>query len=360
MKSLFRIAPVVIVSSWVGWVSTGCDSSSSLETTPATDCRIQKYVAVSKSKFYQQTNQSTFEYDSRGNLLKTVLTTDKRPSSGVFGTQTGTKTDTYTYNAEGYLTSATTEELYATTTDQVIQQQITLNRRFSYTNGPLSGVTTTRIGASGITTTTTNSFEYDESGELRSKIETSSSVVHDPTKVKEMPSGSTGATRIWTYQKNQLVDYVERSGTSENRPFTITNGIITRIIGSNYEVRMEYDAQQRITKQETYVDGNLLDYFTQSWYDAKSSSVALPSFKGFPAAFSIIDNTQPTVLASHKSFYRNAVSKLIEPYEESLYAVQTNKQGFVSGATISVKHPNPAAAEQDLTISETYTYTGCQ
>ncbi len=56
---------------------------------------------MSKSKFFDQTDQTTYEYNPQGNLTKTVATLDKRPTSSTFGAQTGTTTATYTYDADG-------------------------------------------------------------------------------------------------------------------------------------------------------------------------------------------------------------------------------------------------------------------
>ena len=359
MKLLSRNASVLILSLITGWLTTGCGADSSNEATPQSDCRIQKYVAVSKSRFFDQTNQSTYDYDSQGNLIKTVATTDKRPTSGTIGSQTGTTTNTYTYNADGFLTASTSQELYLTTTDKVIREQITTTKSYSYTNGRLAGYVINRIGAYGVTAITNGSLGHDASGDLVRKTETIASVVHDPAIAKEIPASSAGYTRIWMYQKNQLVDYVEKSGTSEVRPLTIQNGIVTKIGGSNYEVRYEHDSQQRVSKQEHFADGQLNEYYLQTWTDAKPSSATLPAFKGFPAIAQVSAFNQAGVSATHKTFFFNSVSKTMYQFSERTSVVQTNAQGFISGAIITTTH-YPAASSQDLTTTETYTYTGCQ
>ena len=360
MKWLFKTIHLFVITSLVIGFNTSCDTSSSKEVTPSTDCRIQQYIAVSKSSFYERTNQTTYTYDDQGNLIKTTVSNNQRPTTGTVGTQTFTKTTTYTYNADGYLTASKIDELNQITSPTPIEEKVTTTQSFSYTNSRLSGYTTTRVGAYGITTITIGSLAYDETGGLHSKIESSSYVIHDPSKVKEMPGGSTGGTRTWIYQNNQLVDYVERSGTTEQHPYTIVNGVITKIIGSNYEIRLEYDSRQHVIKQEFYVDGTLNDYFTQTWSTAKSASVALPALKGFPNVIAVNDFQQAGVLTSQKTYFRNSVTNAIEQYQESTYTVQANSQGFISGATITVKHPNAAASNQDFTTTETYTYTACQ
>ena len=359
MKLLIRNVNLLILSGFIGWLTTGCNKNSPNEASPQSDCRIQKYVAVSKSGFFDQTNQTTYDYDAQNNLLKTVTTLDKRPTSGTTGGQTGTTTTTYSYNTDGYLMASLSEELYLTTANKTIREQITTTNSYSYTNGRLSGYTKTRVGAYGVTMNTTGSLAYDASGDLVSKTETNTSVVHDPAIAKEIPTSSAGHTRIWTYQKSQLVDYVEKSGASEVRPLTIQNGNVTKIGGSNYEVRFEYDSQQRVTKQENFVEGNLNDYYLQTWTDAKPSSATLPAFKGFPAIAQVSEFNQAGVSATHKTFFWNSVSKTMYQFNERTSVVQTNAQGFISGATITTTH-HPAASSQDFTTTETYTYTGCQ
>jgi Tfp pilus assembly protein PilE len=362
MKLPIRILCLLSLGSLIGWLSAGCRKDSLDNAVPQTNCRIQEYKSVTKSAFYEQTNQTVYTYDSQGNLSKTAATMDKRPPSGTVGGQTGTTTGTYTYNADGYLTASASQELYITvsTPTNTIREQITTTRSYSYANGRLSGYTTTRVGAYGITTTTTDSFLYDESGNLLSKTEVSTYVVHDPAIAKEIPTNPTGPLKIWTYRANVLVDYVEKSGASEQRPLTIQNGLVLKITGTNYEVRYEYDNQQRLTKQEFYADGNLTDSIVQTWTNTKPSSVALPVFKGFPTAAQLTESGQAGVLASRKSFYWNSTTKTMEQYDEITYTMQTNAQEFITSAVILSKHPNPAAAAQDFTTTETYTYSACQ
>ena len=264
------------------------------------------------------------------------------------------------YDTDGFMTASISQELYLTTTvNKIFREQITTTNRYSYANGRLSGYTTNRIGAHGVTTNTTASFTYD-ADDLVSKTETSTSVVHDPAIAKEIPASSTGNTRIWTYRKSQLVDYVEKSGSSELRPLTIQDGVVTKIGGLNYEVRYVYDSQQRVTKQDNFVEGRLNEYYLQTWTDAKPSSAALPQLKGFPRVSPVFEPAPAGVLATRKTFFWNSVSKTMYQYEESTSIVQTNAQGFIIGAIITTTHPNPAAASQDITATETCTYAGCQ
>lgn len=361
MKTTHSFLYTLLISILVVWLSGGCNADKN-EANPKSTCRIEKYVAISKSKLYEGDSQITYEYDTQGNLVKTLVTSDKRPTSGTVGSQTGTKTLTYTYNPDGYVTASITQELYQTTTNKTTQEQITTTERFEYTNGRLSTHTKKRIGAYGITTNTIELFAYNSTGELTTKTVTSTSVVHDPAIAKELPIGSGESRQILTYQNNQLVDYVQKSGSSEIRPLTIQNGLVTTYTlpstDGNLVVAYTYDEQQRTIKTDESLGGIPTHSYVQTWNDAKSAETTLPIFKGWPTNTQEYGKTGVLLMATQS--YRNTVSGKTEVFLEQTSAVQTNAQGFVTGNVIILKHPNPATAEQDYTTTETYTYSGCQ
>lgn len=336
MKLLSRNAFVLILSIFIGWLSTGCDSNSSNEATPQSACRIQKYVATSESKSSTGTKRTTYDYDTRGNLLTIVATNETRSKTGTHG-QTNTTTHTYTYDADEYLTASTMQMRTVSVFDgKTTEEQLSSISSYSYTNGRVTAKSTKHTGTyPSWNGTSTLTYEYDQAGEL--------------TKIGN-----------WLYRKNQLIDYI---GTA--RPYTIENGLITKMIfpGPTDElvVTLMYDNQQRIIKREEYLNGQLSQYNTQTWSDAKPSSASLPAFKGFPAIN--LDSpfaNQSGVLTTQKLFHWNSISKTMQQFLETTSSVQTNAQGFISGATITTTHPHPAASLQDVTTTETYTYTGCQ
>ncbi len=361
MTFFLNNARLLLFCGLIGWLTTGCGTNSADNPTPEPGCRIQKSVAVSKSKFYDETAQTIYEYDGQGKLLKTTTTTDKKPLNGATGIQTGNKTVAYTYDATGFLTASATQELYVLTTpDKTYREQIATTDSYAYAAGRLSGHVSKRVGAYGLTQTVTSSFVYDAAGDLTTKTNITSTIVHDPAIAKEKPGADYSQT--WTYQKNQLVDYAENVGGTDRHPFTIQNGVVTKLGDASYELRYEYDSQRRILKQENFDKGQLVEYYSQTWAGAKPSSASLPVFKGFPpVSVNWYNNLSPDgVLATKKLFFLNPVSKVIYLYEESTATVQTNAQGFISEAVIKTTHPNPAAADQDVTTTETYTYSGCQ
>ena len=208
----------------------------------------------------------------------------------------------------------------------------------------------TYTNGQGATTTAAYTYTYDNAGELTQIVNSN-------------PANPGGLSSIWVYRNNRLVDYVEKLGTAERRPVTIENGLVTRMTlsGSNeLFLTAQFDSQQRMTKREEYKDGQLDRYETQTWADAKPSDEAVPKFKGFPT----IDPASPYsgrvgVLASRATFYWNAVSKTIQPFNQSTSTVQTNAQGYVTNVATVVTYANPNGAPSE-TVTETFTYAGCQ
>lgn len=70
---------------FIGWLGMGCAGSPAIDPTPESGCRIQQSVAVSTSKFYDETARTTYNHDASGKLLKTETTTDKKLLNGATG-----------------------------------------------------------------------------------------------------------------------------------------------------------------------------------------------------------------------------------------------------------------------------------
>ena len=349
----------LVTSGLLIWLSASCSRTGN-EATPQGTCRIEQLTGRSTSSLYATTYQTTYAYDPQGDLLKTVATSDKRYIAGTYGNQTGTKTTVYTYDTDGYLLASTTDELYQTTTDKVISEKTTMSQSYSYTNGRLSTRTTKRIGAYGITTSTTELFTYNSSGELITKTMSSTSVVHDPTIATEIPVGSGESQQIWTYQNQQLVDYVQKSGASEFRPLTLQNGLVTNYTlpgnQGGLSVAYTYDNQQRVLTMDESLGGLPTNSYVQTWSDTKLSETTLPLYKGWPVVAP--EYGKEGVLLTKRQTYRNTVSGKTDTFSEQTTTVQTNSQGFITSSIISVKHPN--SSSQDFTTTQTYTYSGCQ
>lgn len=360
-RQIRNVSQLALISLF-GWSVSSCNREAT-DTTPQGECRIQTSVIITTSIFAKSTDQTNYAYDPAGRLLGVTMTQNRQPTSGTFGTQTGSKISRFTYDASGYLTASATDELYTTVSNTTTREQITTTQSFSYTSGRLSGYTTRRVGAYGLTFVSVNALDYDASGELLTNTETSSTLIHDPSLAKEKPFDSGSTTRVWTYRNRQLADYVENAGTPNARkPLTIQNGVVTKIGDPNYEIRYEYDARQRITKQEIYRNGTLTEYFIQTWNEAKPASTAVPVFRGFPTyglnSFAYSNGIgNAATRTSYQGFYLNTVSNVIQPFNTVSSVVQTNAAGFVTGITSTDKHPT--ATDQDTSTIETNTYAGC-
>ena len=361
MKTIFRVIYVCLVSLFVGWLSVGCNDGS-LESTSQGTCRIQQYISRSKASESTYLNQIDYVYDQQSNLSKTTTIVEQRPVSGTIAMQTGTTTVTYTYDSGGYLTASNslqkTTNLFA---GKTTVEQVSVVSSYSYANGRLASSSIRRVGAYGVNTTTAESYQYDSSGDLVKKT-SQDTYDYDPVVAHEIPKSPMGALRTWTYQKNQLVDYVETYENAESRFLTIQNSVFTKITipgdQGEYVATYDYDSQLRPIQWNEYVGGVLKRSYTQIWSDARPSSDALPSFKGWPLL--IQEFGRAGVLATRKSFDLNTSTKQMEQYDEQTSVIQTNSQGLVTNNLISIKHPNSAAASQDQVITETYTYSGCQ
>ena len=361
MKTIRRVSYVLLSSILIGWLIAGC-SHSPTEPSPQTTCRIQQYVSTSISSGLKTIYQINYEYDQPGNLTKLVTTFDKRSVGATTPIQTIVSNVVYTYDTEGYLTASTSQEKNTIVMgSKTTIEQVSVVSSYSYTNGRLASSHTRRLGAYGVNTTTTESYEYDNSGALVKKT-AQSLYDYDPAVATEIPSSPTGPLQIWTYQKNQLTDYVEKSGTTEFRPLTIQNGVVTKAsfpgAQGDYVATYEYDSQQRPTKWEEYIGGILNRTYTQTWSEAKPSSATLGNFKGWPLIGQ--EYGRAGVLVTNKSFSLNTATKQMQEDSEQTSVIQTNSQGFVTDNSITIKRPNPASTAQDNVTTETYTYSGCQ
>ena len=348
MKS-FSSLYALCVTLFAGWLTTGCAGNSG-ETTPQGTCRIQQYTAVSTSQYTNSNAQTVYTYDASGNLIKSVATIDSRPTSNTFGTQLTTTTITYTYDAAGFLTGSTSQQqnTIVLPTNATKTEQYTNIASYSYTNGRLTQKVENYSGTYVSPSGSIRTYEYGSDGNLSSITATGLS---DKT-----------YSTVWQYRNNQLIDYIEKKGATENRPFTIQDGLITKMVfpGTENElvVAAAFDNQKRAVRIDNYVNNQLTEYDVQTWTGAKPSSASLPLFKGFPVLTPSSFDAQTGVLATKQHFNWNTVSKTMQLYNESKSAVQTNEQGYITNAVITTTYA--VNTGQNTVSTETYTYAGCQ
>ena len=347
---VFSFLYALCVSAITGWLLTGCAGNSG-EATPQGICRIQQYSAVDKAQSYTTTTQTTYTYDNNDNLTKSVATIDILPMTGTSGKKTGNTTTTYTYDTNGFLTASSYQQQ---TTDVVLNnvsktEVYSILTSYSYTSGRLSQKEEKYSGTYvAPNDNVASAYTYDANGNL--------------TKIVVTRWNNTDYQETWSYRDNQLTDFVQKTGSSEVRPYTIQDGVITKMVfpGQTDElvVTKTFDDQKRATRIDDAINGQLDRYDVQTWTDAKPATASLPAFKGFPP----VDQSLPFsgkagVLASIKHFYWNSVSKTVQSTGESTSMVQTNAQGFVSNVTTAYSDAN---GNQSTTYTATYTYTNCQ
>lgn len=343
MKTILSSSYTVFISVLIGWLIAGCTHKSN-EAAPQGTCRIQLYTATTRSQFSNAGNQTTYTYDQAGNLSKIMATWSKEPINGAIGSQTTTTANTYVYDANNYLTSSTEQMVTITVFNgRTTEDRAVTNSSYSYTNSRLTTRTDQKTVsyAPSSNGTFTTKYDYDSSGNL--------------TKI-------TTGNDSWLYQNNQLIGHGNLVSNQGSISYVIQNGVITKMVipgDSEFIGTGTFDEQQRLTKHDEYINGQLNRSTFQTWTNAKPSSASLPQFKGFPVIVPVSAfSGKAGVLATYKQTYWNSVRNTMETFNEDTYTVQTNEQGFITGATIVSKHP--FATDQDYTTTETYTYSGCQ
>lgn len=350
MKTTLHVSYTLLASVFIGWLSAGCNHSSS-DANPQSSCRIEQYTSNASSKFYTTVMQNTYTYDLSGNLAKVVSTIERKPTTGTIGTQNGTTTETYTYNADGYLTAMNSERQTKSigVNNQSTTELLSIVKSYSYTAGRLVSVAQTYKGSyTGSNSSSTMRYEYDSDGDL--------------TRIINEPTGGNGYQQIIVYRKNQLVDYIEKTSSGDQHPYTIQDGLVTKMVFSGTNeliISTSFDGKNRVIKRDQVIDGQLNQTDTQTWTDAKSASSSLPLFKGFPTPDpDTIFSGQAGVTATQNTSFWNSVSKTMQPYSQSTSTAQTNAQGYVTNVTKVINYPS--ASDQNETTTETYTYLGCQ
>ncbi len=329
-----------------------CRDRSTRDTAPQSSCRIQKITSASTSSVYNGGEQTTYAYDTQGNLTRRESALQVRYLDAQLAQRANTDqalTDEYTYDAEGYLLTATSRTVnrYVNASGQPATDQSVTTTRYFYANGrPVSYTQTTETDRSS--TTATGTLEYDGAGNL----------------LRHTRSLGANAQSVYMFSGDRLTDYVEKISGTESRPFTLQNGLVTSYtIPGGWRGTYEYDGQQRLVKMEEYVNGKLNSYYTQTYADGKPATTAQPALKGFPAV-GYPGNTgwyfgKPGVLTGKKQYYANSQTGQAQFFSESLVANQLNGQGFVTSATKQDQFKNPQTLPQVVNTTTTYEYTDC-
>ncbi|GAB3339989.1 hypothetical protein GCM10027299_53010 [Larkinella ripae] len=341
-----------------GWLLGGCDPGQTNEAARQSACLIQKIVLNYQSAIATQTNETNFSYDADGNLTRKTDVQNLSYPSGI-GNQVYSVTDSYTYDNNGFLTTEkteTSERNSLPTTPQTLQRLSTT--AYTYTDGRLTGSQTRYQNPYGVVTNRAVVFAYTEKGDLLTRTETQTAETV-PDDAPEKPLGTGSGKRVWTYQNGKLVDYAEQIEGTENRPLTLQNGLVTKmVINGGYSQQNTYDSQNRLVKTEEYVNGRLANYFTRAWSDAKPATSTLPVFKGHPVVQPEFGSAG--VLTNYDPYAIHLPTNAVQHIAETISRPQVNAQGWVASATGEIRQLQPGALPQRTSVTESYTYTHCQ
>ncbi|SFE27568.1 hypothetical protein [Spirosoma endophyticum] len=346
MKTIRIITRLILLPIGLNWLSAGCGTQKDDQVRAANDCRIQH----SASSFHSQGNEGTIQldyaYDAQGKL--TNKTKISQSSSSTVASDKTTTTDTYTYDAAGFLTRSVTD----------IQQQYMFvgkpseyhyvsTKTYSYTNERLAAYAQTDVtydshitsGPQPQTSVMTTSYTYDSSGQL----------------IKQTSSNEESITyqngKAFTLTSGYLFERQDGLVVKATFPGTDSRGAVRTLVQVN-----EYDTHRRLMKHQEYINDSLSTYYTQEWQTGQPAESSLPTFKGHPTVFSLFG--EPGLLTRYRAYSVNNQHQIVQ-YTEQTFTHQLNAAGYIIGTKQISQALTNGPQQPDLsTIS--YTYTGCQ
>jgi YD repeat-containing protein len=339
-----------------------CRDRADQDAAPQSTCRIQTIEAGTTSSVYNATERTAYTYDGSGNLTRREVTSQLRyvdPQIARLANTDGTITDENTYDAQGYLLTALSRTVFrgVDASGRPTTDETTITTRYFYENNRVSSYTKEyRVSPSGgtpTTTTNTGAYTYDGAGKLTRRTETVS-----PGNVQY----------TWVYDGGKLVDYIQKTGSTEVHPIQFQNGRIARYSLPGWSATFEYDAGGRPTKMEERPNDRLDRYSTYAWTPGKPATSAVPPLKGFPVLDDGLVNApavdpadgRGSVLANQKDYYINPQSGATQFFSETTYAHQTNGAGFVTRTEKTTNYQNPSTLPQSVKTVTTYSYAGCE
>jgi len=371
MKTLSRFAYLFAGSLVLGWFSAGCDKNQLEDPDANSDCRIQRIVSTSPAASggaQTYTNYTIdYNYDSDGRLLKTTY------AGG--GNRVITTVD-YRYNTDGYLTATHSQSVRNTDSLGVPVPgkalSYTSDADFTYTNGRLTGYTVKSAGTINPTVVMTGGYVYNATGDVTQKTALTT-YDYDPAVVKELPAYASGLRRTWTYANKLLTDYSEKTEGGETHPYTIQNGLITKVTYAGGYRTHNYDDRQRETKVEVYDGDRVNSSYTVEWSKGWAADRALPVLKGFEAiqatfklnpalgsvSFENADFGQPFYVEQAYRYFADYPGYGLVQLTALTNTVQTNARGLITSVTTVNTDQTPSLPARSSQSTTTYTYTNC-
>ena len=339
-RLFLRPLPVLLL------LASACTDRTNRETTPQGECRIERISTTATSSLYTVDEQTTYDYDGAGHLLKKTTTSRTRyadPQLARTANSERTTTTLFRYDNAGFLQTseyAATDQ-FTDPKGQAVTETHSAKLTYAYANGRLVGYTQQDVSPRGTTTSSSLAYEYDGSGNL--------------TRLKRTLGTNTAYT--YTFTRNVLTDYVETIGGTETRPFVVQNGlIVSYTIPGGWRGAYAYDAQQRLVKMEEFIDGKLRSYFTQTYADGKPATDAEPRFKGFPTVGAPGSSPwfgQAGVVAGKKQYFANSLTGAEQFYSETTWSNRLNGRGFVENAVKTESFKNPQTLPQRVEATTT-------
>lgn len=334
-------------------LATACTDRDNRETTPQGECRLQTVTTTATSSLYTSDEQTTYEYDGGGNLLKKTTTHRLRytdPQLARTANSDGTTTTQFGYDTDGFLRQSDERatENFTNAQGQAVSETRSLKRTFTYDGGRLAGYTEQQVSGQGTTSTSRYAYEYDGAGNL----------------LRLRRTLGTEAMHTYTFARDVLTEYVETVNGTETRPFVLQNGLVVGYtIPGGWRGAYAYDGQQRLVKMEEFINGRSFSYFTQTFDNGKPATAAEPTFRGFPAVG--VPGRSPWfgqagLLAGKKQYFANSLTGEAQLYSETTWSNRLNGQGLVANTARTESFKNPQTLPRRVEATTTYSYTGCE
>lgn len=330
----FMLVLAVLISS--------CDRAAQTDVAAASDLLLQRIDSETKSATSNTTAQTVYSYDDGKNLVRKTYNQSTKQSSIAAETTFSVTTDN-TYNPDGYLLTSITRSVERTSgagaagIPPLIQRSSTTT--YAYSAGKVASYTIVETRTDGQQATRTGTYAYDPATE----------------QVRQTELSGNAFSRIYTYTKGILTDYVEQNGAVETRPWVLNKGVITRFtIPGGLVLNYQYDEQLRPIRMDEFLNGKLTNYYVWTNDAMKPGSEAVPIQKGFPILLQPFG--REGVRTSDKSYYINALNGQIQLVNDHQTVNQANSEGFVKSRTSTARPQDPLALPQVATTTETYTY----
>jgi len=154
------------------------------------------------------------------------------------------------------------------------------------------------------------------------------------------------------------VDVIVRTNTGDTKPYTIQDGLITKVSGPGFYTVYQYNTKRQNIKTETFVNDKLNSYNSFEWCTSKPAESTLPTFKGFPKES--YDMGIPGIWLKYQYFGDTGAAALRQ-LNESSAVTQKNKDELIM--QIDVINQQMGALPTDPTTvvksSQKFNYTGC-